>query len=78
MTQLTKRQQTYNRISSAFASLSNKQLQQMLVESKVIHNGIGGTSLQIEINNTRVFLKKVPLKDLELQPEVWSNNINMR
>ena len=37
MNQLTKRQQTYSRISSALACLSNKQLQQMLAEGKVMH-----------------------------------------
>ncbi|MEC8460697.1 MAG: hypothetical protein VXY77_00625 [Pseudomonadota bacterium] len=39
--------QTYTRISSALACLSNKQLQQMLVEGKVMHKNMGSTSLQI-------------------------------
>jgi hypothetical protein len=34
-----------------------------------MHKGIGGTSLQIEIDNIPVFVKKVPLTDLELQAE---------
>jgi len=43
MNQLTERQQTYSRMSSALACMSNKQLEQMLAEGKV-HKGIGGTS----------------------------------
>ncbi len=76
MNQLTKRQQTYSRISSALACMSNKQLEQMLDDGKAMHKGIGGTSLQIEIDNTLVFVKKVPLTDLELQPEN-SKSINL-
>ena len=40
MNQLTKRQQPYSRISGALACMSNKQLQQMLAEGKVMHKGI--------------------------------------
>ena len=66
MNQLTKRQQTYSRISSALACMSNKQLEQMLADGKAMHKGIGGTSLQIEANNTHIFVKKVPITNLEL------------
>ena len=66
MNQATKRQQTYSRISSALACMSNKQLQQMLAEGKAMHKGIGGTSLQIEIDNTPVFVKKVPINRLRI------------
>ena len=77
MNQLTERQQTYSRISSALVCMSNKQLEQMLAEGKVMHKGIGGTSLQIEIDNTLVFVKKVPLTDLELQPENYMSTANI-
>ena len=77
MNQLTERRQTYSRLSSALACMSNKQLEQMLVEGKVMHKGIGGTSLQIEIDNTPVFVKKVPLTDLELQPENYMSTANI-
>ncbi len=42
-----------------------------------MHKGIGGTSLQIEIDNTPVFVKKVPLTDLELQPENYMSTANI-
>jgi hypothetical protein len=77
MNQLTKRQQTYSRISSALACMSNKQLEQILADGKAMHKGIGGTSLQIEIDNTPVFVKKVPLTDSELQPENYMSTANI-
>ena len=49
----------------------------MLADGKAMHKGIGGTSLQIEINNTPVFVIKVPLTDLELQPENYMSTANI-
>lgn len=77
MNQLTERQQTYSRISSALSCMSNKQLEHLLADGKAMHKGIGGTSLQIEIDNTPVFVKKVPLTDLELQPENYMSTANI-
>ncbi|MBT6539178.1 MAG: hypothetical protein HOL58_06800 [Francisellaceae bacterium] len=77
MNQLTKRQQTYNKISNTLACISNRQLEQVLADGKAMHKGIGGTSLQIEIDNTPVFVKKVPLTDLELLPENYMSTANI-
>ena len=57
--------------------MSNKQLEQMLADGKAMHTGIGGTSLQIKIDNTAVFVKKVPLTDLELLPENYMSTANI-
>lgn len=67
-------EQTDSRISGALACMSNKQLEQILVDGKVMHTSVGGASLYIEVDNTSIFVKKVPFTDLELQPE--SSNIN--
>ena len=77
MNQLTKRQQTYSRISSALACMSNKQLEKMLADGKVMHKGIGGTSLQVEIYNIPIFVKKAPITDLELQPKNYMSTANI-
>ena len=77
MNQLTERQQTYNNISSTLACMSNRQLEESLVYGKAMHKGIGGTSLQIKIDNTAVFVKKVPLTDLELLPENYMSTANI-
>lgn len=77
MNQLTERQQTYNNISSTLACMSNKQLEQLLADGKAMHKGIGGTSLQIEIDNTPIFVKKVPITDLELKAENYMSTANI-
>ena len=53
------------------------QINKVLVNGKEMHKGIGGTSLQIEIDNTPVFVKKVPLTDLELQTENYMSTANI-
>ncbi len=77
MNKLTKRHDTYNTISSTLACMSNIQLEESLVDGKAMHKGIGGTSLLIEIDNTPVFVKKVPLTDLELQTENYMSTANI-
>ena len=59
MRKITERQQTYNKISNTLACMSNKQLEYLLADGKAMHKGIGGTSLQIEIDNTPIFVKKM-------------------
>jgi len=77
MNQLTKRQQTYSRISSTLACMSNKQLKHLPANGMAMHKGIGGTSLQIEIDNTPIFVKKVPITDLELKAENYMSTANI-
>ena len=58
----------YSKISTRLACLSNVKLMQILADSKPIHEGIGGKSALISIDDTTVFVKKVPLTDLEQLP----------
>ena len=57
--------------------MSNRELEAVLIDGKAMHKGIGGSSLQIDIDNTVVFVKKVPLTDLELQPENYMSTSNI-
>lgn len=77
MNQLTKRQHAFSKISSTLACMSNKQLQHLLADGILKHKGIGGTSLQIETDNTPIFVKKVPITDLELQEENYMSTANI-
>lgn len=77
MNHLTIRQQTYSNISSTLACMSNKQLEHLFANGKAMHKGIGGTSLQIEVDSTPVFVKKVPITDLELQAENYMSTANI-
>ena len=77
MNKLSRRCNTYNTISSALSCMSNRQLEKVLSHGKSMHKGIGGTSLKIEISNTKVFVKKVSITDLELLPENYMSTANI-
>lgn len=58
----------FGTVSTALALLSDRALQQTLNAAMPIGSGIGGKSVAIEIAGTRVFVKLVPLTDLERRP----------
>ncbi|OCH99178.1 hypothetical protein A8135_07985 [Legionella jamestowniensis] len=74
---LSKRTQNYTIVSNTLACMSNNQLQQALSTGKAMHTGIGGASIQIEIEKIPVFVKKVPLTALELKPENFMSTANL-
>ena len=43
----------------------------------MVNKGMGGTSLQLEIDNTSIFVKKVPIIDLELRAENYMSTANV-
>ena len=57
--------------------MNNKQIKQILLNGKALHKGTGGASLQIEIEDTPVFVKKIPITDLELQPDHYMSTSNI-
>lgn len=74
---LSKRIQNHAVVSNALACMSNNHLEQVLSIGKAMHTGIGGASVQIEVENTPVFVKKVPLTALELKPEHFMSTANL-
>lgn len=67
----------YSKVSTSLACLSNEKLQQMLADSKPMHEGIGGKSTLISIDETPVFVKKVPLTILEELPQHFMSTANI-
>lgn len=67
----------YSQISTSLAALSNEKLKQILADSKPMHEGIGGKSALIAIDDTPVFVKKVPLTDLEQLPQHFMSTENL-
>ena len=67
----------YSQISTSFACLSNEKLKQILADSKPMHKGIGGKSALISIEDTPVFVKKLPLTDLEQLPQHFMSTANI-
>lgn len=67
----------YSQISTSLSALSNEKLKQILADGKPMHEGIGGKSALISINDMPVFVKKVPLTDLEQLPEHFMSTANI-
>lgn len=67
----------YGQISTSLACLSNEKLKQILADAKPMHEGIGGKSALIFIDDTPVFVKKVPLTDLEQLDQNFMSTANL-
>lgn len=67
----------YSKVSTSLACLSNEKLKQILADSKPMHEGIGGKSALISIDDIPVFVKKVPLTDLEQLPQHFMSTANL-
>jgi hypothetical protein len=59
------------------ASRAYEKLKQILANSKPMHEGIGGKSVLISIDDTPVFVKKVPFTDLEQLPQHFMSTANI-
>ncbi|PSM45426.1 hypothetical protein C6Y14_03680 [Streptomyces dioscori] len=55
-------------VSTALALHSDRALQELLDAAGTTGTGIGGRTTLLEVGGTRVFVKRVPLTDLERQP----------
>ena len=71
------RTKLYSQLSTSLACLSNEKLKQILADAKPMHEGIGGKSALISIDDTPVFVKKVPLTDLEKLPQNFMSTANL-
>ncbi len=67
----------YSLASTSLATLSNEKLKQILADGKPMHEGIGGRSTLITINDIPIFVKKVPLTDLEQLPQHYMSTANI-
>ncbi|MFD0468765.1 protein kinase family protein [Nonomuraea thailandensis] len=66
----------YDAVSTALAVLSDRQVAD-LVAGPSRGEGIGGRSAELEVAGTRVFVKRVPLTDLECRPEHVRSTANV-
>ncbi|WP_394618422.1 hypothetical protein JNUCC0626_04795 [Lentzea sp. JNUCC 0626] len=58
---------TYATISAALARLGDEELAELLERDEPAGSGIGGPTALLEVAGTRVFVKRLPLTDLELR-----------
>lgn len=71
------RKNNYHTASSHLADLSDAELIALLANAKPLHAGIGGTSTLLSIEDTKIFIKKIPLTDLELLPHNRQSTTNI-
>ena len=67
----------YSAVSTSLALLSDRALAQVLDTATPIGSGIGGKSALLEIAGSRVFVKRVPLTDLERRPANVRSTANL-
>jgi hypothetical protein len=68
---------TYSAISTSLALCSDRALRELVDEAAPIGAGIGGKSALLEVAGTPVFVKRVPLTDLERRPEHARSTANL-
>jgi len=64
-------------VSTALALCSDRALGELVDAAEPMGSGIGGKSALMEVAGTPVFVKRVPLTDLELQPEHVRSTANL-
>ncbi|WP_328655991.1 protein kinase family protein [Nocardia salmonicida] len=74
---LPKRLRVHGAVSTALALHSDHALRELVDAAEPIGAGIGGKSALVEIAGTPVFVKRVPLSDLERQPEHVRSTANL-
>jgi hypothetical protein len=55
----------YGSVSTALALLSDRRLSELVDAAPVLRSGIGGTAVSLDVAGWPVFVKRVPLTDLE-------------
>ncbi|WP_424863173.1 protein kinase family protein [Streptomyces sp. MMS24-I29] len=67
----------HSAVSTALALCSDLELRDLVDAAEPMGSGIGGTSALLNIGGTPVFVKRVPLSDLERQPENVRSTANL-
>lgn len=63
--------------SAALALLSDAELADLLDAAQVVGAGIGGVTARLDVGGTAVFVKRIPLTDLERRPEHVRSTANL-
>lgn len=77
MNKLDQRRKCYGKISTKLACLSDEHLLALLAKAKPMHEGIGGASALMTVEGAQIFIKKIPLTDIELLPSNIRSTANV-
>ncbi|MFJ3666911.1 protein kinase family protein [Streptomyces sp. NPDC090106] len=67
----------YGHVSTRLSLLSDGQLGEVVAAATPLGEGIGGRSAEADVDGTRVFVKRIPLTDVELCPENVRSTANL-
>ncbi|WP_051966721.1 protein kinase family protein [Kitasatospora mediocidica] len=67
----------YGSVSTHLSLLSDHRLGEVVAAATPLGSGIGGRSAELEVGGRRVFVKQVPLTDLEMRPENVRSTANI-
>lgn len=73
----TERLAAHADIATSLALLSDRELAGLVESGTPLGTGIGGRSALVEVDGGRVFVKRVPLTDVELRPENVRSTANL-
>src|SRR5436190_2497913 len=68
---------TYTSLSSTLARLTDEELVALVANAPSLQAGVGGRSVLLMIDSTPVFVKRVPLTDLERRQEHVRSTANI-
>ncbi|MFG2627831.1 protein kinase family protein [Streptomyces sp. NPDC048473] len=68
---------TYGSVSTHLSLLSDHRLGEVVAAATPLGSGIGGRSAELKVGGTRVFVKRVPLTDIEMRPENVRSTANL-
>ncbi|MFF1919588.1 protein kinase family protein [Streptomyces sp. NPDC058221] len=68
---------SYGPVSTHLSLMSDRRLGEAVSAAAPLGSGMGGRSAELEVAGTRVFVKRVPLTDLELRPENVRSTANL-
>lgn len=74
---ITGRLAQHQTLSEYLENLTENEVIKILAAGKFIHAGIGGSTLKVEINGIPLFVKQIPLNELENRPENFMSTENL-
>jgi hypothetical protein len=72
-----KRLTYYQAVSDTLAQLTDGELADLLANASRLHAGVGGRSMWLTIHDTPVFVKRIPLTDVERRPAHVQSTANL-
>jgi hypothetical protein len=67
----------YGMVARSFSQLSGRQLREVVDDAQTLGTGIGGTTSLVDVMGSPVLVKRVPLTDLERQPDNVMSTANL-